>query len=1155
MQSKAAAALTGFYLLLRAWLFGIVLGAASGPVLAAPMATCSSLIAREAALVTGPLQTQGTQPSETRISLLTAHPYLIEVAETGNDALVEVLDSTGHLIARADHPERRTGTRRALIPAAAIQPLTVRVTGKERAPLVGTATIRLIDLFHLGDRTVCTDILRTLALADSDYAAGEDIARGLSASQPGGARRDFLKAAEEYSSAGVALGATGDIALRGQVILALASAEYLELQDWAKAAAAAREAAALLGSEDPYRRARAEALTAAASMEIALQASSGQSLPGVAADSTRLLDQARQSLSALSRFHLQRHESYDAGLQLTNVGLTYLYEGKYRECAAASRVSSELFGALHEIQRRAQAWQNRALCLWGLGRLAEARHLLNRALNDIGPEPFPKMYLSAINNAALVNYALGNFDEALRLFNRALDLAVKVQAQRNEGQTLYGLGVTYYAIGDRDRAELFLQRALAIRSAALDGQGRMATLRALATIQAEEDRVEEAVATDREALGLTTNPLSATRIKLQLATLVAAHGHRDEARAMLDELLAQGPTADPVIRAEALLRSAALHREAGEFARALDELAAAQPQLRRSGSIAEEFAAQLERARTLRAQGRTAEALVAVDRALGRSQAIRLQTANPELRAQLQAPLRPADDLKLDLLWTQFDQARKNGQSADAARLAERAFQSADASRARTFADLARASYSAGMRRDLAPELARRDVLYREIAARQFTLDVREDRSGSSDRRAQGLIHDVTNLRRELDGLNTRIAERAGSAGARGQPFGLPTVPADTALVSYWLGAESAYAWVVTATGIHWSRLQSPGVIAATVRAFHQSLTRFVDVPKERRLQYAASLYQQLIAPIEPFVAGSRHWLMIPDGSLNYVPFAALWRPQPDGGSFVVTSHDIALAPAAWMLVSNPSRSLRHHPRELLLVSDPVYEASDPRVAAVGKPSERLSTPVPDIHRLAYSGEEGAQIAAEFSSGAVDRLTGLSATREQLLALDLSQYRFIHFATHGRVDAQIPQLSALLLGTFDADGHEVDGAVRVADLSMRTLTADVVVLSACDTALGKEALSEGLMGMGYTILSRGARAVVASLWSAADEMSAQLMTEFYQHLLRDSMSPTAALSAALRSVVVRDPFADPALWAPFQVSVVSFDAGYRARVEVTAQTH
>jgi CHAT domain-containing protein len=151
------------------------------------------------------------------------------------------------------------------------------------------------------------------------------------------------------------------------------------------------------------------------------------------------------------------------------------------------------------------------------------------------------------------------------------------------------------------------------------------------------------------------------------------------------------------------------------------------------------------------------------------------------------------------------------------------------------------------------------------------------------------------------------------------------------------------------------------------------------------------------------------------------------------------------------------------------------------------------------------------------------------------------------------VDAKIPQLSALILGAYDVTGQRVDGAVWVADISVRTLTADVAVFSACDTAVGTEVLSEGLVGIGYTTLARGARAVVASLWPVADEMSAQLMTEFYRHLLRDSMNAPAALSSAMRSVLARDPAADPALWAPFQVSIVTLDAGHESRREVATR--
>ena len=107
-------------------------------------------------------------------------------------------------------------------------------------------------------------------------------------------------------------------------------------------------------------------------------------------------------------------------------------------------------------------------------------------------------------------------------------------------------------------------------------------------------------------------------------------------------------------------------------------------------------------------------------------------------------------------------------------------------------------------------------------------------------------------------------------------------------------------------------------------------------------------------------------------------------------------------------------------------------------------------------------------------------------------------------------------------------------------MSLQTLTAEVAVLSACETALGKEVRSEGLVGMSSTMLARGARAVVASLWPVPDEIGARLMTEFYQHMLHDSMTPEAALGAAMRSMVLQRPAsADPALWAAFQVSVAA----------------
>jgi len=1124
----------------------IVLAGWAVPGFAASLSCTSALGAP--AVVEGPLRTLGRDPAVAHFVVVPGHAYLIQVDERDNDARVEVLDSRNQIIARADHPERRTGTRRAVVTAPDSPSLTVRVTGKEDASAAGTAAVQVFDLATLQARPDCLAILKALAEADADYAAGAEISSGRSPSATQSPREAFLRAAHAYSSVEHALGASEDQPLRGQTALALAGVEYLDLQDWTQAADWAQTAARTLGPDDRYRRARADALLAAAWIEIGSTAPAGRAVPGSGANPGELLARARHLLQRLLHFHLQRGERHDAGLQLTNIGLTYLDEGSYLECATAFANSSRLFGSIHEIPRRAQAWQNRALCLWGLGHLPDALRWFERALSDIGPEPYPRLYVGVMTNTALADYALGHLDESLRLYDRALTFSEKVQSPRDEAYCLYGIGVNYYALGDRQRAREFLERSLAIRTVALDGRGRMASLRALATIDAEQGRVEQALASDREALGLAIAPSAIARIKIQQAAHTAAAGRPVEAKALLDEVISTGATAGPLIQAEALLQRAALLRSMGRPREALADLAAARPRLRTFGSVMEEFEADLELARVLRQVGQPQAALAAVDRALGQSDAVRLQTANPELRAQLQTPLRPAYDLKLELLRDRYEDALALGREREANALAAFAFSTADASRAHSFADVAAQRYSPAVRRALASEFRRREELYRELSARQFALDARLERSGAADPQVRHLSADIAELRREVDTVNTVIASRTMSNDAPvriGRERTNQLLAADTALVSYWLGAESAYAWVVLPAEIHWMRLASPTAIADRAAAFHHSLAHLVDMPVERRVQEACALYTMIIWPLEPWLSRARNWVVIPDGALDYVPFAALQMRDAQPGSYVAMQHDVAVTPAAWMLDASHGRVQPHDHRKILLVADPVYEADDPRLAtlkdtlaAAHTSAHRGSDPTRgDYPRLRFTAQEAAGISAQFPPADVDELIGVNATRERLLALDWSQYRFIHIATHGIVDAQVPELSALILGSYDAEGEVSDRAVRVADVSLQTLTADVAVLSACETALGKEVRNEGLVGMSSMMLARGARAVVASLWPVPDEIGARLMTEFYQHMLHDSMAPEAALGTTMRSMVLRDRLADPAFWAAFQVSV------------------
>jgi CHAT domain-containing protein len=188
-----------------------------------------------------------------------------------------------------------------------------------------------------------------------------------------------------------------------------------------------------------------------------------------------------------------------------------------------------------------------------------------------------------------------------------------------------------------------------------------------------------------------------------------------------------------------------------------------------------------------------------------------------------------------------------------------------------------------------------------------------------------------------------------------------------------------------------------------------------------------------------------------------------------------------------------------------------------------------------ELARLPGSAREAAAIAALLPAASVDRLEGFTATRERFLAAGLGRYRFIHIATHAVADAEVPQASALILSRFDAQSRQIDGNVLAADFMPLQLSAQTVVLSACDTALGKNIAGEGLIGLRYVVLARGAESVVSSLWPIADQVTAQVMSRFYP-LLLNGTRVEAALGSAMRTMIQGN-FSDPAWWSAFALTV------------------
>ena len=177
--------------------------------------------------------------------------------------------------------------------------------------------------------------------------------------------------------------------------------------------------------------------------------------------------------------------------------------------------------------------------------------------------------------------------------------------------------------------------------------------------------------------------------------------------------------------------------------------------------------------------------------------------------------------------------------------------------------------------------------------------------------------------------------------------------------------------------------------------------------------------------------------------------------------------------------------------------------------------------------------QEAEAIMESVPAGTAMLATGFAATREKAMSPALRDYRIIHFATHGFADDINPKMSWIALSTVNPDGKPRNGFLRLLDIYNLDLSADLVVLSACSTALGKSILGEGLVGIVRGFMYAGAERVVASLWRVDDRSTAELMKRFYRGILQEGMAPAAALRAAQVEMSKHERWSAPYYWAGF----------------------
>jgi CHAT domain-containing protein/Tfp pilus assembly protein PilF len=356
----------------------------------------------------------------------------------------------------------------------------------------------------------------------------------------------------------------------------------------------------------------------------------------------------------------------------------------------------------------------------------------------------------------------------------------------------------------------------------------------------------------------------------------------------------------------------------------------------------------------------------------------------------------------------------------------------------------------------------------------------------------------------------------------------------DTVLLEYAPGEDKTHLWWITRDD-H-GRVELPGrsELEPAIRRVHEAVrVRPVRGLPSSRLR-GAELSRQLLGPVAGRIQGKALLIVAPD-ILHSVPFEALPDPSNPSAPLIV-GHAVDRIPSASVFRKlRDRRAGRKAPAGLLsAVGDPVSCDSDDRLPAGARgygDAEGRLPPLPAagrevrvILKLARSAYPGAKIVSA---------TGFEATRSQVVGGALAGFSIAHLAAHGLVDPERPERSALLLARFDAQGRRQQGRLTAEDVRRLDLPADLVVLSACQTALGRDFRGEGPMGLTHAFLSAGASGVVVSLWSVDDRATAVLMEQFYRGLLVGALPPAEALRQA-QLALWRDPeWSAPFYWAGF----------------------
>lgn len=821
---------------------------------------------------------------------------------------------------------------------------------------------------------------------------------------------------------------------------------------------------------------------------------------------------ARHTERAVQLFR-QIGDRHEEAATLRNLGLAYAESGEVDKALALTRTTLEAAQRSGDQKLLALVRNDVAFIHNIRGEFAAAVEAYQRSLAGLRDHPFPMAEAVAWINLGFAYGQLGDGEQAQAAFGKGEIVSRKIECWSCLAEIEADRADDLFEHGQHAQAQGAYRRALEIANAHQLVRQHAEALRGLGHCAIQAGRWKEArtlLESARDELHRSNGRLNESIVYSLLGDLESRTGNPADAR-----------------------------RNYGEALKLATE----------ASNQGWQAVAHASLANLSQQQGKLDEAKQSMERALALIESERTHINAPDLRTGYFSTKRSYYELYVDILM-QLDQAHPDaGHAAAGLIAAERArareLQEQLAQRAieidsHVDAKLLAAQSSAQDRlRSIAYQLSQTAVA--DVAGRKAL----QDRIDEASR-------DLDAARGRIRAANPRFAELTHPTNLAGEEIRQRLIDDDVSVVEYWLGEQQSYVWVITRASLRAFRLPPRSVIDAEAAAFHEKLMAPARATSTGSAQQRAAAETALIKdlqtrgralglrvlPIEARTQLRNVVAVVGDGALQTVPFALL---------------DIsASATGATAYVYLPSmgtlRALRTLPRQkaannsVAVIADPVFRTDDARLAGrAAAPEESTNgmvlraaseAGISDLRRLPYTREEAQSIrtlADKSSWVALD----FAANRKSVLEAPWARYSIVHFATHALVNARHPELSGIVLSLYDSNGRGQDGFLRASDIYNLTMPANLVVLSVCESAVGKDVGAEGPANLARAFFYAGAHRVVASLWPVDDRASVAFMRAFYRGMMERRLAPHDALTAAQQELQATPRWRNPYYWAPY----------------------